>query len=672
MSHLARILAAREKPRKGRSHLELIIPQGPCHPVVGGTYDEQYQKQLKKVTTLIAGSQPLPELSRDGMPSVEEWDWLRSRPTPNAESQFVSQGSQGTEQTIKYEEILVHLLDTNYEGATALISSLWSHDAKNIGRLASTSKALKEAVSRSVSRFHMPSRNFNFCDFTEYTLVQMAERPENVSDGLHKHLVVIGKDLVAPTAPITGIPTLWESDDNRDRMWAWAESQTGSFAMTVKLAPYYATERRLLTIERHLSAKQQSLGQVAVRAPTHHHLREATGTIPLLRSLHQYGANLNCLRLHEVPGLDLRVTKLVLSACKSLTKLDIVECELLHFSSIVQLLDIVHVNSIETRKDPVQLQFRPKTWLGTDTGRQGTMVLSFDGIQYNNIPSAVMSTVFMAVVKAIPMGIDLVSEHREFRKFLDIIPMRPGAMALFLHNLAVYIDTIQDPVTWEALDEETQKDLEDQVLLSICGTKLSFFKRDTYYQKPYECDSCGHSLITAFFREEMKIRRADQRTCRICELQKKLDGQTHHRLLEKRDLVDDLLFNRDEDMIKQTHIATMQIPNNDLNNVLASTLPNPFVRDPAINSGHRELAFLWHYRLPTVEALVSPGRQYDILRASGRAAFLDVADEIAALNGVYPDHPMLTQQRQATVKSMKKTWEHYIWREVCKGEAGFW
>lgn len=310
MSHLARILAARKKPRKGRSHLELIIPQGPCHPVVGGTYDEQYQKQLKKVTTLIAGSQPLPELSRDGMPSVEEWDSLRSRPTPNAESQFVSQGSQGTEQTIKYEKILVHLLDTNYEGATALISSLWSHDAKNIGRLASTSKALKEAVSRSVvsftpfsvfmssntnmsqSRFHMPSRNFNFCDFTEYTLVQMAERPENVSDGLHKHLVVIGKDLLALAAPITGIPTLWESDDNRDRMWAWAESQTGSFAMTVKLAPYYATERRLLTIERHLSAKQQSLGQVAVRAPTHHHLREATCTIPLRESFPhcaQYG-----------------------------------------------------------------------------------------------------------------------------------------------------------------------------------------------------------------------------------------------------------------------------------------------------------------------------------------------------------------------------------------------
>ncbi|KAK2774384.1 hypothetical protein CKAH01_03617 [Colletotrichum kahawae] len=657
--------------------MKLTIPQGPCHPVVGGTYDEQHKKQLSRVTKLIAGSQPLPPLPRVGTLSLKDWDALRSRPTASTKSQVTSQGPQNAEQTINCEGYLVRLLEINYEGATKLISELWSDDARNIARLAGTSKALQAAVGVNVSQFHLPSRDFNLCDFTEYSLVSMAmaKKQENT---LHKHLVVVGKDLLAPTAPITGIPKLWESDEIRDGMWAKAESLRATFAMTILLWPYYAAESRLSAMERRLSDKQARLGQMAVRTPTHHHLREATCAIPLLRSLHKYGANLTCVRLLEVPGLDLRVTKLILSACRSLNKLDIIECELLHFSSIVPLLDIVHVNSKEAGKSPVQLQFRPKTWLGTDTSRQGTMVISFDDIEYRNIPSAVMTTVFMAVIKAVPMGIDLVSENRDFRKFLDIIPMQPGAMALFLHHLMVYVDLVQDPITWASLDRVTRNDLEDQVLLAICMTKLAHRKRDDYLQRTYECDTCGYELITAFFRGEMSTRAPDQRTCRTCELHQRLDGQPHHRLLEKREMVKDLLFNRDEHVTKENNISTLNIPANDLRNVFAPTLPNPFVADPAANSAHRELAFLWHYRLPTVEALVSPKREYDILRASGNAALLDVVDEIAALDGLYPDHPTLTRQRRANARGMKQTWEHHIWHEVGKEEtadqkpAGFW
>ncbi|KAJ0286732.1 hypothetical protein COL940_002874 [Colletotrichum noveboracense] len=676
MSHLAEILATRETPLQYGS-MKLTIPQGPCHPVVGGTYDKQYKKQLEKSTNLIAGCQSLPELPRVGNLSLEDWDALRSRPTPGAKSQVVSHGPQDTERTTDYEKTLVYILKKIYDGATVLISSLWSHDAKNIRRLAGTSKALRESVSVHVSRFHLPSRDFNLCDFTKYTLVPMTRKPKD-DIGLHKHLIVIGKDLLAPTAPITGIPKLWESDEMRDGMWAKAESEKGTFEMTIKLWPYYAAEGLLSVMERRLSEKQQRLGQVAVQTPTHHHLREATCAIPLLRSLHTYGANISCLRLHEVPGLDLRVTKLILSACKSLINLDIIECELLHFGSIVPLLDIVHVNSKEAGKSPVQLQFRPKTWLGTDTNRQGTMVISFDDIEYRNIPTAIMTTVFMAVVKAVPMGIDLVSEHRDFRKFLDIIPMQPGAMALFLHHLMVYIDLTQDPITWASLDKVTRNDVEDQVLLSICMKKLAYHKRDAYFQGTDECDTCGYKLVTAFFRGEMSTRAPDQRTCRICELHQRLDAQSHHRLLEKREMVKDLLFNRDEDVTKQNNIANMQIPVNDLEKVFAPTLPNPFVADPAANGDHRELAFLWHYKLPTVEALVSPDREYDILRASGSAAALDVVDEIAALDGVYPDHPTLTRQRRANARGMKQSWEHHVWHEIGKGEtedqkpAGFW
>ncbi|KAF6800166.1 hypothetical protein CMUS01_15586 [Colletotrichum musicola] len=45
-----------------------------------------------------------------------------------------------------------------------------------------------------------------------------------------------------------------------------------------------------------------------------------------------------------------------------------------------------------------------------------------------------------AVLKARSLGIDLVSKYRAFRRFLELVPMEPGTVAIFLHHLYNWLD----------------------------------------------------------------------------------------------------------------------------------------------------------------------------------------------------------------------------------------
>ncbi|GKT64465.1 hypothetical protein ColTof4_06857 [Colletotrichum tofieldiae] len=366
--------------------------------------------------------------------------------------------------------------------------------------------------------------------------------------------------------------------------------------------------------------------------------------------------------------MDLRIVEMILKVCPKLEVLGIINCELVHVGNLNPLLDIIYWNSRKLAKKPVSLQFYPRTYFGPLNNRLGTYIVSWDPVNVNVLTSF-FATVFLAVVKALPMGIDLLSAGQDFRRFFDLVPMKPGQGAIFLHHVFTWIDAATSPPSYALLPNDIKEDLEDQVVMSLlqgCNQKMKHRQRDEQFSQN-TCSRCSNTLIKAFFRPEMDIRRPAHWVCRICDLNYALDGEAHHRLIEKRDLLSVFLSSPDDPVLQSS-----QAMREDLQAVVAPLLVNPFARSPALNSTARIEAVRNHQNLPKAQDLIAPERDYAILGASGEAALLDVDDQLQELEGVHMDHPTLTKQtapawaRLNSKRVRNQAWEYVLWKNAVK------
>ncbi|KAF9869616.1 hypothetical protein CkaCkLH20_12913 [Colletotrichum karsti] len=679
----------------GYGSMKLIIPDdGPCHPIVGGSYQQQREHQIDVATKIVTGPHGcVSELSKDCWPEPafpEPAFWRRnnqhevSSEASAADTQSSAVNSSINSPSPESSEIhgqapmLIQSLRI-FPIGREIISTLWSIDTPAIGNLAIASKGTSGAVAFYISRFHLPSGDFQDCDRLPGALDGMApERKATI--GIGSHLLITGKDKYPSATAIKGVHEIWASAALRDKMWDFTQSHKNQPAMYFKLFPYLMSEHFLLLREGKLEEKFDAYDvPTDERNISYRHLREMGYNIPMLRALSQYGGNLTHMRLHEVPMLDIRLVNLILSICPSLEALSLFECDLLHFNSIIPLLNAVHWASKKMKKTPVLIDFFPRTYFGLKGYGQGTHIISWDGLDVGTLGPSVFTTVLVAVLKALPMGIDLLGQGKLFRKFLDLVPMKPGASTVFCHHLFSYLDSLAD----RSIPEEVRDALENQVLLSVYQGTEKVFKcrdRDEAFQS-FDCCRCGSTMIRGLFDKTQAARPDDQRVCRVCVLDYELEGQEHHRLQKKRGLLDGFLRIKEEvaveNMVSSSDIPTLE---EDLAIIKAPIMENRFISGPAPDSAHRHAAWLERFNLPDVADLTDENRDIDVLCVALNAALLDVHTKMSELDGIDLDHPMHRRRAHTRGKYFRQTWESTIWREVTKERevnggvkpAGFW
>ncbi|EFQ25584.1 hypothetical protein CGRA01v4_02389 [Colletotrichum graminicola] len=665
--------------------MKLVVPHNDkCHPVVGRTYTEQCRDQLGTVIGLITGGKKsLPKLPCKEFPGPVFWNELRQVPDNDTElnhSISAEESGESIREAHQDEELpnetVLPSLTTLFEQVLAVvpighevIACLWSMDTPAVGRLASASKACLDAVAIYVSRFHLPLGDYQDCDWLPSALDGIDDARRSTI-GIGCNLFIRGRDPSVAPGDIKGIPKAWLSHKTRNTLWNIAQDNKADADTYEKFFPFLVNDKRLLDAEAKLGARLQEQGLFYMEA-ANHYLQEVSYNIPMLRSLNQYGGALKNIRLHEVPMMDTRIVEMILVTCPQLEILGAINCELLHVGHLIPLLDLVYWNSKRMVKKPVVLQFYPRTYFGPLNNRLGTHIVSWDPINVNVLTSF-FTTVFLAVMKAIPMGIELLSERQDFRRFFDLVPMKPGQGAAFLHHIFTWIDSAMSTPSYFLLPDIVKEGLEDQVLMSLLqgrDQKMKYRQRNEQF-KQHTCNRCSNTLIRTFFRLEMEIRRPEHWVCRMCDLQYALNGEAHHRLIEKRELLNTFLSSSDESVQ-----SPGQVMDRDLQDTVAPLLVNPFARSPALHSVARAEAVRNHQNLPRVLDLIAPERDYAILGASGEAALLDVHNKLQELRGIYMDHPTLTKQTIPTWARLNgkrirnQSWEYILWKDAVKDSA---
>ncbi|GJD02982.1 hypothetical protein ColKHC_11807 [Colletotrichum higginsianum] len=674
-----------DKKSVRRGEMKLGIPKdGKCHPVVGRTYQEQCDHQLNIVTDVLTGGKGcLPELPRDKFPEPAFWDELRGKEAKTSQSISGNKKKQISDEAVPVSqptlfELMLAVVPVGHE----VVAILWSIDTLAVGRLASASKTCSDAVAIYVSRFHLPLGDYQDCDWLPDALDGIDDTRRSTI-GIGRNLFVRGRDRSIVPGAIKGIPKAWLSHETRNTLWNIAQENKADADTYEKFFPFLVNHHRLLHAEVRLSAAHREQN-VPLAEVTSHHLREISYNVPLctsveylmkndaneatVRSLSQYGGALKALRLYEVPMMDLRIIEMILMTCPKLEIMGIIKCELLHVGHINDILDLVHWNSKRVAKKPMNLQFYPRAYSNQRNNCIGTHAVSWDPLNVN-VLTGIFATVFLAVMKALPMGIDLLSKDQEFRRFFDLVPMKPGQGAVFLHHLFTWIDAATSPPSYVLLPDDVKEDLEDQVVMSLlmgCDQKMKRRQRREHFQK-HTCSRCSNTFIRPFFRPEMDTRRLAYWVCRICDLHYALNGETHHRLTEKRDLLDTFLSAPDRDVRRPGRFMYQE-----LQDAVAPLLVNPFARSPALESVARIEAVQNHHSLPQVQDLIAPERDYIVLRVSGEAALLDVVDRMKELQGIYMDHPTLTEQavpewaRINKKRARNQSWEYVLWKNSVK------
>ncbi|KAK1510720.1 hypothetical protein CTAM01_01293 [Colletotrichum tamarilloi] len=676
--------------------MELTVPaDGKLHEVVGRTLEEQTTHQLKLVTKLLVGPNgSLPDLPADSPPNIAFWDNLRQKFVTAGVRQDDSGNSNSRADSSKVKNLKANQTNVTLETLLKvvpvgheIIAHLWLIDTAAVGKLASASMGCYEAVAIHVSKFDLPAGEYRDCDWLPEQLARMDDdwRANIDIRGIGRNLFVRGRALdTNPYAKyhIKDAPAFWSSPQNRDHLRAISETLCEDNSSLIEdFARFHRDEQKLTEIETAWRRGHEKMGLAPIAEDADKrgniYLAEMSYNIPMLRSLSQYGGALTSLQLHEVPMMDLRILELILSACPALEILGIDKCELLHVADINPILDIAFRRAKKTGKKLRKLQFYPRSYTEPAHNRTGTHVLSWNPLK-TNVETSLLITVFWAILKAVPMGIDLVSKGQPFRQFLDLVPMRPGQVAVFLHHVFKWLEAVETPGAYDWLTETQSPEgqfrnpgllmLEDQVLLSMlqgtkgCKTMLKH-KRASYYNEQYECCQCGCEMLAILFREEMKSRAADHRVCRICDLRGELNGESHHRLHDKRTMLNRFLYSPN-DIEDKTDLS-----DDEMQSVSAPPRRNPFIKGETINGTHREEAVLQHRSLPKVQVLIGERRNFDILNAAGQAAMYDAEEAGWWKAGIFNDHPTMTKQTPYTEMRVanqgmlrKQSWEYVMWK----------
>lgn len=265
------------------------------------------------------------------------------------------------------------------------------------------------------------------------------------------------------------------------------------------------------------------------------------------------GSAIQYLHLHRIPFLDVHGVRAILNSTPNLRKLGIYRCELLHFGSTKELVDIVgevNVNRPENA-EKISFDFFPRHHYGPAGQRSGSCgVIWRDECRIDTIRAIVAHLIFL-VPYAFFKGIDLVTPGKGFRLWLDKIPFRLGTLE---HILEAILNLDDFRSNREQNSHPHKRLLSRSVLadlvIATTGNPLPTLETDAL--RCIECAGCSEDLPVVFFTQTMNLRRNGQEICHGCELKHYLDRELDH-MLEAKRLVPAALWRHGE----RQHIAEL-------------------------------------------------------------------------------------------------------------------
>jgi hypothetical protein len=129
------------------------------------------------------------------------------------------------------------------------------------------------------------------------------------------------------------------------------------------------------------------------------------------------------LQLHCVPFLTHQVLALLIPGMRNLTVLGIYKCQLIHLGHTLKLLDIIKLDKLLDYENQISLDFYPNFHTGPIDGihATGAYAVSWDTWDASS-NLGIWQLVSRIIPRARAQGIDFVSSHTMFRKWLDKSP----------------------------------------------------------------------------------------------------------------------------------------------------------------------------------------------------------------------------------------------------------
>jgi hypothetical protein len=267
------------------------------------------------------------------------------------------------------------------------------------------------------------------------------------------------------------------------------------------------------------------------------------------RSVNNFADYIKNIQFHRVPFLDINILALLIPKMRKLTNVGVYKCQLIHIGNTMRLLEILKTDRPLEKEHQVHLDFYPNHHNGPPFQPGNPFAIGGFGPTWDNWDGnsilAVWKLVFDILLQAAAQGIDLVSPHTAFRKWLDDGPCWrvEATLAAILEpsvpvaQLCALLDA-SNPTHHGNVKKFTGK----------IGNRHEGWEWST---KTYYCDGCQRMPLGIFFGHQ-EIRNFDigattHKSCWGCKLIHVLENEKDHYKHKKRVAIRELLTVPGED-----------------------------------------------------------------------------------------------------------------------------
>ncbi|KAI4862790.1 hypothetical protein F4820DRAFT_459950 [Hypoxylon rubiginosum] len=302
-------------------------------------------------------------------------------------------------------------------------------------------------------------------------------------------------------------------------------------------------------------------------------------TYLLLKSIHLRGTQMRFLHLHSVPNLDTAVLRRCLGGLPNLEVLGVHNCELLHFGTAREVLDLIIYHNKEPGFKRVRSDFSPYYYTGLPRdhkGHKGEFGVVPSDHEMIETRRAIAAVLFTVVPMAIENNIDWFSPGTGMRQFLERIPFALGTVRYILEAIySIYrfeTATMRDlqrkklpSHLFNLLRDAMRRTLNCDLVLAVEGKSMSTYTLNATMTRGEDfhlvtCGFCAARLPSYFYTTESCGRQPDQIQCSGCQLCLHLENQVDNFFQEKKEtlriLFDDERFTGMDQYLNLTRVAT--------------------------------------------------------------------------------------------------------------------
>lgn len=410
-------------------------------------------------------------------------------------------------------------------------------------------------------------------------------------------------------------------------------------------------------------------------------------------SFAQHGEHLHHVHFDNVPFLDVRILAVALENLPRLNTLVVEACELMHLGKLTTILDLLYWIGVRRDHKFITFDFFPKAWFGSTERRMATSVLTFNPPADNEHPRIVMAAIITAAMKAWSMELDIVKSGSLLEKFLLLVPMEFGLMALFLRHLREYAVMCRStpPGRRTIPQQQTMNHHIRQILSAINrpvynmrfdGMREMDFDVGKMHEVRRECRDCKNKVYRLLIKPSQWHGSSNlEYTCSACLLTPLIEADDHAWLDDKRKILSALLGEKEWNDETPQDALERSIDDDDFEipsplDQVCPTISNNFVQSSRPKMGgeaewlrKREKNF-WYgkYASSRLRNLHKDDAAWEYARI--KALWLDSKNRFASEGlGMSLDDPEKARQPYRQHSLADRTWEGtYEQNLVCQGQ----